>query len=50
MYLQKVEIDQLRKRFGKNDLEILEEDSRVIYKVTVIPTDPDWVRMGDLVF
>lgn len=42
-YLQAVEIEQLKKRFGNSDLKITQEDYGTVCIFTIKPTDPDWV-------
>ena len=42
-YLQEVEVEQLKKRFGKDDCEITQQDSQITCKLKVKPSDPDWV-------
>lgn len=50
--LRTTEIQQLTKRFPKDSLIVQErEDGKVTYyRVTVQPTDPDWVKFMHLVF
>ena len=42
-YLQAVEIEQLKKRFGNSDLKIAQDDHGIVCMFTIKPTDPDWV-------
>jgi hypothetical protein len=42
-YLQAIEIEQLKKRFGNCDLNITQEDHGTVCMLTIKPTDPDWV-------
>ena len=47
-YLQAVEIEQLKKRFGNGDLKITERDEGTVCMFTINPSDPDWVRKSRL--
>ena len=42
-YLQAIEIEQLKKRFGKDDLKMMQEDYRTVCMFKIKPSDPDWV-------
>jgi hypothetical protein len=46
-YLQAVEIEQLKKRFGNGDLKITQEDHGTVCMFAVKPTDPDWVCLNE---
>lgn len=41
-FLQKVEVQRLKKHFARDDLQITKQDLQTICEIKVKPSDPDW--------
>ena len=46
-YYQAIEIEQLRKRFGNEDLKITQEEHGTVCSFKTKPSDPDWVSVAN---